>query len=208
MAKKKLNFPNVLTLTRLILSPLMLPFLLVYLLPFNILWINGALAALFVMFGLTDFFDGYFARRYKQETMLGRLLDPLADKFLVVSVLISLLVVHKIFFYWVIVLIAREIFVMGLRIIALEHELAIHVSFTAKLKTFFQLFYVTVAILNPYQALGFCGPAACWNLLETLLLAITLFFSLSSARSYFVNFLAAFKKKQEFENHHRKEEGA
>lgn len=202
--EKKINFPTLLTLARLILSPLMLPLLLVYLLPFNLLWINGALAALFIIFSLTDYFDGFLARRYQQETVLGRLLDPLADKVLVISVLISLLAVHKIFFYWVVVLIARELFVMGLRNIALEHELAIHVSFLGKLKTLFQMAFLTVTILNPYQGQGYGGATGCWNIVETSLLVITLVLSLISARSYYAAFMNAFLKKQKFLADHSK----
>jgi CDP-diacylglycerol--glycerol-3-phosphate 3-phosphatidyltransferase len=113
-----LNLPILLTLSRLILSPLLLPVLLVYLLPFNNIFINSFLGFLFFLFSITDFFDGYFARRYKQETQVGKLLDPIADKFLLYSTLIGLLAADKIFFYWVIIIIGREFFVMGLRQIA------------------------------------------------------------------------------------------
>ncbi|MDP3889126.1 MAG: CDP-alcohol phosphatidyltransferase family protein, partial [bacterium] len=115
-----INIPIILTLIRLIFSPFLLPLLLVHFLPFNIFWINAILALFFVMVCLTDFFDGYLARKYKQETVLGKLLDPIADKFLLYSTLIVLLSVHKIFFYWPSILIGREFLVMGIRLIAME----------------------------------------------------------------------------------------
>jgi CDP-diacylglycerol--glycerol-3-phosphate 3-phosphatidyltransferase len=190
---KNLNFPTFLTLIRLILSPIILPLLLVYLLPFNSIIINGLLALLFIFFSLTDFFDGYLARRLRQETSIGKALDPLADKFLVFSVLVSLLAAHKIYFYWVIIFIGREFFVMGLRQIALEEGLAIHVAWLGKLKTAFQMIYLTVAIVNPYQAVGFVGNGVWWNGIEMGLLGVTLMLSIVSAYCYYTAFIAELK---------------
>jgi len=188
----QLNLPTFLTLIRLIVSPLALPLLFVYFLPFNILWINCALAIIFLLMSLTDFFDGYLARRYKQETQIGKLLDPIADKFLVFSSLIALLTINKIYFYWVIILIGREFFVMGLRLIALEHQLNVPVSYLGKLKTVLQITYITFVIINPYQALGFT-KAASWNAFEALLLAATLLISLLSAKRYYHGFMKVFR---------------
>lgn len=190
--KNTITFPTLLTILRLVLSPLFLPILLVYLLPFNILWINSALAAIFILFALTDFFDGYLARKYKQETKLGRILDPIADKFLVYSMLIALLAAHKIYFYWVLILIGREIFMMGLRQIALEQGMSVHVSWIAKLKTMFQMMLLTWIILNPSQSLGLCA-APLWNGIEYGLLVSTLFLSVFSAWLYYKNFMHALK---------------
>jgi len=190
------NVPTILTLIRLILSPIVLPILLVYLLPYNSAFINYPLASLFVLFGLTDFFDGYLARKLQQETRTGRVLDPIADKFLVYSTLIALLAVSKIYFFWVIILIGREFFVMGLRLFALEHRIAANVSVFGKLKTVLQMLYLTVAIANPYQSLGLYsnGSVHGWNLLEALLLALTLFTSLFSAWRYYQTFILEFER--------------
>lgn len=176
-------------------SPLVLPLLLVYLLPFNIYWINGVLGFLFIAFSLTDFFDGYLARKLNQETHLGKVLDPIADKFLVYSTLIALLAAHKIYFYWVIILIGREIFLMGVRQVALEHNFSVSVSFLGKIKTAIQMSYLTCAILNPYQAEGysFSVPGA-WNVIEAVLLSVTVFLSVFSAQQYFKIFLARFRE--------------
>jgi CDP-diacylglycerol--glycerol-3-phosphate 3-phosphatidyltransferase len=188
------NVPIILTLIRLVLSPLLLPLLFVYLLPMNMVWINGLLALLFIFFGLTDFFDGYLARKLHQETTLGKILDPIADKFLVYSTLVALLAVHKIYFYWVVILIGREFFMMGLRHIALENAIVVHVSKWGKFKTMLHMALLTVLIANPYQSLGLCG-AFWWNSIEYLLLASSLVICVESARRYYVAFMQAYTKK-------------
>src|ERR1700724_1506290 len=96
-----LNLPLALTLMRLIVAPCSIPFLIVHFSPYNCLHVNIFLACYFVFFGLTDFFDGYFARKFNQETILGAILDPLADKFLMYSALVALLAVGKIYYCWV-----------------------------------------------------------------------------------------------------------
>lgn len=192
---KSINFPTLLTLIRLIVSPLVLPILLVYLLPLNIIWINGALAVLFIAMSITDFFDGYLARRYQQETRIGKLLDPLADKFLTYSALIALLAAGKIYFYWVILLIGREFFVLGLRNVALEYNFSIQVSDFAKLKTALLMFCIAFIIVNPYQDLSFKEWR--WNGAEALLLALTILFSLSSAQRYYTEFLRCYRAREE-----------
>ena len=129
---KVFNVPNLLTFIRLVVSPLTLPVLLVYLLPYNILWVNILLAALFLVFSFTDFFDGYLARKWGQETTMGKMLDPIADKFLSASVLIALVASHKLFFYWAVILIGRSLFMMGLRIVSFEHGIPVPVSLWGK----------------------------------------------------------------------------
>src|SRR5690242_4970052 len=116
------SLPIQLTLIRLIGSPLVLPFFLVYLLPYNNVWLNGFVTLFFLLFGLTDFFDGYFARKNDQITTLGGMLDHVADKFLLYSTLVSLVAVGKLYFFWAIVWIGREFFIMALRQIALENS--------------------------------------------------------------------------------------
>jgi CDP-diacylglycerol--glycerol-3-phosphate 3-phosphatidyltransferase len=191
-----INFPTFLTLIRLVLSPLMLPILFVYLLPYNIAWINYSLAMLFVFFSLTDFFDGYLARRLQQETSLGKILDPIADKFLIYSTLVSLLAIGKIYFYWVILLVGREFFMMGLRHIALEHNFTVPVSWLGKIKTVVQMVFLTVVIVNPYNQLHL-WDAPCWNGLELILLILSLYLSLASAQRYYVAFMKEFRRVTE-----------
>lgn len=181
-----LTLPNMLTLIRLIISPILIPFLLVYLLPFNIFFINIFLSIVFLLFGLTDFFDGYYARKWGQVTQLGSLLDPIADKFLLCATLIALVAAHKIYFYWVIILIGREFFVMGLRYIASEKNIAMPVSFLAKVKTAIEICYIAFVIAHvpsPEQAL-----ISYTNFVYYILLISTLSLSLFTAYRYYIHF--------------------
>ncbi len=192
---EQFNFPTLLTLFRLLFSPLVLPVLIVYLLPYHNLWINGAIAAVFVLLSVTDFFDGYLARRYNQETHIGKVLDPLADKFLIYATLVGLLAANKIYFYWVIILIGREFFITGLRNIALENNISVDVSFLGKLKTAAQMITMTILILNPYQAMR--AQAFEWNACETGMLLLTVVLSLVSAYQYYEHFMRKYSKETE-----------
>lgn len=186
------HLPLLLTFVRLVISPIVLPFLLVYLLPLDIYVINLTLAGIFLFFGLTDFFDGYLARRYGQETDLGRILDPIADKFLVYSTLIALLAAHKIFFVVPLFIIGRELFVMGLRLVALERGMSISVSFTGKLKTVVQMAYLACVIANPYNIYAVSYSRI--NQLELLLLLGTIGLTLWSAYTYYMTFTRLYKQ--------------
>jgi CDP-diacylglycerol--glycerol-3-phosphate 3-phosphatidyltransferase len=181
------------TLIRLALSPLVLPFLLVYFLPFNDLLLNFIVAIIFTFLALTDFFDGYLARKYSQVTLFGKILDPIADKFLVYSTLIALLVIDKIYFYWVVLLIGREFFVMGLRLIAAEYGFSVPVSQQGKNKTAIQMILLIFLIINPYQKLGFSGAPWIFSI-EHILLFFTLFLALSSAFSYYQSFIRMLRR--------------
>lgn len=192
--KQRFTLPTILTLIRLIVSPLMLPVLLVYLLPLNVFFINSLLALLFVAFSVTDFLDGYLARRLKQETVIGSMLDPIADKFLVYSTLVSLLAVGKIYFYWVIILIGREFFVMGLRQISLENSFSVNVSWLGKIKTFIQMTFLTFVIINPHYHEGLLGSYV-WNSIQLLLLLATLVMSVFSAWLYYREFIREFRAR-------------
>jgi len=155
-------------------------------LPYNSLLFNSVVAAIFIFLSFTDFFDGYLARRFGKEIRAARLLNPIADKFLVSSVLISLLAINKIFFYWVVVLIGRTIFMMGARIVALEKGFPIPVTFWGKINTLVQMIYVAFVIVNPYQAAGFTTG---WNLTEHALLVIVLLLSVFSVKKYIDEFV-------------------
>lgn len=183
MDSLSLNLPNSLTLARLILSPIVIPLLCAYLLPLNIFAINCLLAFLITILSLTDFLDGYLARRYRQETALGRLLDPIADKFLVYSTLIALVYVNKLYFYWAIIFIGREFFIMGLREVSVFYGFTLPSLPMAKLKTWFQMIFIVYVIINPYQHLGLHAPF--YNIIEYILLIAALYLSIISAIQYY-----------------------
>ncbi len=180
-----MHIPLFLTLTRLIIAPFLLPILLVTFLPYNYFFVNIVLALLFFLFSITDFLDGYLARRYQLETVWGTLLDPLADKFLVFSTLIALIVVDKIYFLWVIIIVGREFFVTSMREIALTHHFSLPVSFLGKIKTFFQMALILFIIINPDQHGDIYSS---WNRIEMALLIAALFFTILSAWDYYSQF--------------------
>lgn len=184
---KLLSFPTVVTLGKLLLSPLLLPFFLVYLLPVNSLILNCVLAVLFVLLSLTDLMERYWARNFQSLAALGKQLEPIATKLLSCSTFIALLAAHKIYFYWVIILVGRDFFVMGLRLIAYERNITLPVTFVSRIKTIVQYVFLTFVILNPYQAASFCHS---WNMIENTLLVVTLALSLFSAQNYFDQFLS------------------
>jgi CDP-diacylglycerol--glycerol-3-phosphate 3-phosphatidyltransferase len=178
------NIPLYLTLFRLIVSPLFFPFLLFFFLPHNIFLFNMILAIFFLLISLTDFFDGYLARLNGLESKFGKMLDHIADKVWIGSTLIVLVAIHKIWFFWAILLIGRELFIAGLRQIACEHNLVIHVSLLGKIKTFIQIITIAWIIANPDQRL-FTMYGSYWNLGELVLIISSVFISWWSARSYY-----------------------
>ncbi len=183
-----ITVPNALTLIRLICSPLMLPMVFAYLLPINSFVINFLLAILFLLFGGTDFLDGYLARKRDQASVLGSILDPIADKFLIYSALIGVMAAGKIYFYWVIILIGREFFIMGIRQLAAERGFLIPVSFWSKLKTVLQMMMLVYIIINPYQQTSLF-EAFWWHCGEWILLLSTMILSLATAHWYYQEFI-------------------
>jgi len=185
--RQYLTIPLLLTFLRLLVSPLVLPAILVCVLPYHSLLLNLGAALLFVLFCLTDFFDGYYARRHKQESILGKLLDPIADKCLICATLIALVYTHKLYFYWAILILIREFFVMGIRLVAREYGFVLSVSNMGKLKTAVHTVWLTWVIVNPYQSDGLIG--AFWlNSIEHVLLIASLALSYLSLFIYYRDF--------------------
>ena len=187
---KKITLPTCLTLFRLIGAPSLVPFFMVHYALYNNFMINLSIAFLFLFFGLTDFLDGFFARKYAQESQLGATLDHLADKFMTFSALVGLLAIGKLSYIWVLLLVGREFFVMGLREIALEHAMSIQVSSFGKLKTVTHIILIAWIIIN--QAHGQLNLF--WNGIEAILLAVSLIISWASALQYFSVFYIQLKK--------------
>lgn len=176
-----INLPIFITLIRLLTALFFLPFLFIYVFELNSIILNIFLAIFFILISITDFFDGFLARKYGQETIIGGLLDPVADKFLLLSSIVTLVYINKIFFYIAIIFLAREFFVMGLRQYALISGIKINVIKSAKIKTFMQFLYLTIVIINNNLYL--------LNILEYIFLFIALFFSLFSLLEYYLIFM-------------------
>ncbi len=140
-----MNLPNKLTLIRVLLIPI---FVIVLLVPFGISWQNWLALAIFIMASLTDFADGYLARKYQLVTNFGKFMDPLADKLLVCSALICLTSLGRIAAWMVIVIVAREFIISGLRLVAVDQGVVIAASYWGKFKTVVQMAMIMLLLAN------------------------------------------------------------
>tara|TARA_B100001029_G_scaffold61899_1_gene50110 strand:- start:882 stop:1466 length:585 start_codon:yes stop_codon:yes gene_type:complete len=139
-----IKIPNYLTIGRIIIVPF---FVIAYYLP----GFYGDIIplALFLIASFTDFLDGLLARMYKEESKLGELLDPIADKIIVAAALILLVMDHTIKNYEVIaaiIILTREILISGLREFLAKGKIKMPVSNLAKLKTFLQMFSISILL--------------------------------------------------------------
>ncbi|MCL2633398.1 MAG: CDP-diacylglycerol--glycerol-3-phosphate 3-phosphatidyltransferase [Oscillospiraceae bacterium] len=128
-----MNLANKLTLFRIILVPFFVAFMLIDEIPYNYL----LALIIFAVASVTDFLDGYIARKYNMITSFGKFLDPIADKVLVVSALVCFVELGWTGAWVVVVIIAREFIVSGIRLAAVESEdkTVISAGFLGKLKT-------------------------------------------------------------------------
>ena len=144
----KWTIPNTLTTLRLLAAPAV-PVMFLY---FNRPWADWFALALFVSAAITDYFDGYLARLWKQQSTLGRMLDPIADK-LLVSVCLLVLTAHGTiggFSLWAaVIILMRELFVSGLREFLADLKVSVPVSRLAKWKTTLQLIAIGILLLGP-----------------------------------------------------------
>ena len=145
---KALSLPNVLTYGRLVAVPAVVGLLFW---PED-LWSRWAALAIFIAAAITDYLDGYFARAYAQQSALGRMLDPIADKLLVAACLLMLVAdgtIRHSALWAAIVILCREILVSGLREFLAELKLSVPVSRVAKWKTTLQLVALGFLIAGP-----------------------------------------------------------
>jgi CDP-diacylglycerol---glycerol-3-phosphate 3-phosphatidyltransferase len=145
---KALSLPNLLTYGRLVAVPAVVALLFW---PEDT-WSRWAALTIFILAAVTDYLDGYFARAYAQQSALGRMLDPIADKLLVAACLLMLVADGTIqgWSLWAaIVILSREILVSGLREFLAELKVSVPVSRVAKWKTTLQLVSVGFLIAGP-----------------------------------------------------------
>ncbi len=152
MAKRALNLPNILTYGRILAVPLVV---LCFFLEGRLQssdFARWSALVIFIVASITDYFDGYLARAWQQQSNIGRMLDPIADK-LLVSVAILILVADGILDGWsiwaAIIVLMREIFVSGLREFLAELRVGVPVSGVAKWKTVLQLVAIGFLIAGP-----------------------------------------------------------
>ncbi len=151
-----LNVPNLLTLGRIACIPL-----LVVLLLFDGKAVSFWAALVFSVAAITDFLDGYLARKWQEITVLGKFLDPLADKLIVMAALIMLIPHGRIPAWAVFVLLAREMVITGLRSIASAEGIVIAASNLGKYKTILQMVAI-IGLLLHYDYYWFFGLRHEW----------------------------------------------
>ena len=171
------NLPNTITLARISVVPFLF-FLLADPGPF---W-SLVLAGLFVLASITDFFDGYFARKYNLITTMGKFLDPLADKLIVNTAMILMIPIGRIDAWIVVIIIIRDLIVDGIRSIASSEGIYFQASVQEKKKTVAQIFAVTSLMIH-YPFLGLNA-----HLVGTIVLYVAFFLTIYSGIDYLIKF--------------------
>lgn len=168
----RFNLPTVLTLSRVLVIP-------VFLLAAPDYPLLGAFV--FTLASLTDWFDGYLARKTGAITKFGILMDPIADKFLVISALVLLVNLEEVSVWVAAVLIVREFLVTALRVVALAKGMIIPAEMGGKIKTVFQFIAIVSLVLDgrSYGTLHDIGTALIW---------VALALSVSSGVKYTLSF--------------------
>lgn len=140
-----MNTPNKLTVFRMVMVPFLVLFMLTG-------WGGAAnrylCLAIFVVASITDWFDGYLARKNNLITNFGKFMDPLADKLLVCSAMICMISLGRLPAWFVIVIIAREFIISGFRLIAAENGVVIAANYWGKFKTVSQMIMIILLIMN------------------------------------------------------------
>ena len=140
-----MNLPNKLTVLRV----LMVPFFVVFMLyPLAGDASKYVALALFCIASLTDFFDGYLARKHNLVTNFGKFMDPLADKLLVCSAMICMIKTGQLAAWIVIIIIAREFIISGFRLVAADAGIVIAASWWGKIKTVAQMAMIIVLLAD------------------------------------------------------------
>jgi CDP-diacylglycerol--glycerol-3-phosphate 3-phosphatidyltransferase len=193
-----MNVPNLLSLARIIMVPILVVVLMTRVTNHEVIGV-----VVFWIASITDALDGYLARRWKQVTTLGKLLDPLADKLLVSGALISLVELNLAPAWITFIILAREFAVTGLRGIASEEGLTIPAGTIGKWKMGFQVAAISCLILGPRLDYWFFEwthkdifhffiqlnhPYSFFWGMGVLLLWVAVFLAIWSAISYFHGF--------------------
>jgi CDP-diacylglycerol--glycerol-3-phosphate 3-phosphatidyltransferase len=149
------NLANILTITRLALLPFMI---VLFYLPFN--WAAWLCLVLFTIGALTDFFDGWVARKFNQISEFGKLMDPIADKVFVITILLMLVASGRIDGFYVlcvVVILMREFVVSGIREYLAPKNIKLPVTNMAKWKTTVQMLATGLLILAPVNVYADAG---------------------------------------------------
>lgn len=179
--QKKL--PMIHTLSRIFMVPII-----VALMWPDGLWWNVAAALVFILASITDYYDGHYARKYNAVSSFGKFMDPIADKILVTSTLTMLLAQGKIDALMVIVILARDNFIGGIRSVAAADQIIIAAKPAGKWKTAMQMVAIPIVIIgnmDPYiPYLDKVGYGVLW---------VSVILSITSGIEYYVGYLKSRK---------------
>ena len=177
------NLPNTITLLRISV----VPFLFILLSNPGKFW-SLVIAVLFVIASITDFFDGYFARKYQMVTTIGKFLDPIADKIIVNTAMILLIPINRIPAWIVAITIIRDLIVDVIRSIASSEGIYIQASILGKQKTVSQVIAVTALMIH-YSIFGVNA-----HLVGMVILYVALFLTIYSGIDYFIRLYQSVEK--------------
>lgn len=180
-----INIPNILAFIRLLIAPAMFWIILnpqIFTdMGWHISWSYYMASLLFVIASATDFFDGYVARELDQITIVGKILDPLADKMLTLAAFLGLMMSGGASAWAIYIIIVRELFITGLRTLSVSEGIDVAASMAGKVKTVMQMIAIGFLLMH-------------WPFGDTLLwIAVTL--TLYSGIEYLVGFSKAYKGK-------------
>ena len=169
-----MNLPNKLTMGRIFAIPV---FIVVFLMEYRYV-----ATVIFILAAITDMLDGKIARKYNLVTNFGKLMDPLADKLLVMSALICLAQIGDVPGWMVIIILGREFIITGMRQVAAAQGIVIAAGTTGKIKTITQMIAIPLLLLNnwPFSLLSFNLP------MDTIFLWIALVMTVVSGTEYIV----------------------
>ena len=179
-----MNLPNRLTLSRIIMIPFFVVFLITDILGGYSKW---AALAVFALASLTDLLDGKLARKYNLVTNFGKFMDPLADKLLVCSAMICLTGLGRLPSWVVCIIIAREFIISGFRLIASDNGVVIAASMWGKIKTVCQMAMVIVLIADL--------PGSFFETAEQILIWAALILTVVSLADYIIKNKEVLKDK-------------
>jgi len=147
-----LNLPNALASLRILLAPLMFWIILNPQIftdnGYHISWNYYTASLLFVLASVTDFFDGYIAREWNQMTMLGAIIDPLADKMLTLAAFLGLMMIGEASAWAIYIIIVRELFITGIRTVAVSEGISVKASWAGKVKTVAQMIAIGFLLMH------------------------------------------------------------
>ena len=192
LARELWNAPNLITLVRIAAIPVFLVF------TYYESRVHSFIAAMiYSVTAATDFLDGWVARRHNLVTVIGKFLDPLADKLIAMSALIMLVHLGRVAAWVVVLIMAREFAVTGLRSMAMSEGIVIAAGQEGKYKTALQLVAIVFLLLHYAYPIDFVVTTAVVdaNRVGTVLLYMSLFFSLWSGWVYFAGFVDAVYRK-------------